>query len=256
MLKQLLSLCASIVNENDRIEAAFFEAIRVTINRIINSGTGKKISLQEINEKINEQLKAFVKSEGVQTLFADCSKEVSIFNPKVLDEISKMDQKNLAVELLKRLIAEQVRVYRRTNIIKSEKFSNLMQLAMNKYLNGLLSNEEVIHELLKIAQDILQGQKAGDELGLTLEDLAFYDALTKPAAIKDFYKNEQLIQITKEFTDELRKNKTIDLQKRKSALARMKMIVKRLLKKYKYPPEGMDDSVTTVMEQCEIWVLQ
>ena len=164
-----------------------------------------------------------------------------------------MDQKNLAVELLKRLIAEQVRIYRRTNIIKSEKFSDLMQGAMNRYLNGLLSNEEVIQELLKIAQEIIEGQKAGDDLGLSAEELAFYDAITKPTAIKDFYNNDQLIHITKELTEELRRNKTIDFQKRESARARMKMIVKRLLKKYKYPPEGMEDAVNTVMEQCELW---
>ena len=253
MLKQSLSLCASIVNENRRVEASFFEAVRVAVNRIINGGTGKKFSLQDINDQINELLKASVRSEGVQTLFTDNSKEVSIFDPKVLEEISKMDQKNLAVELLKRLIAEQVRIYRRTNIIKSEKFSELMQGAMNKYLNGLLSNEEVIQELLKIAHEIAKGQKAGEELGLSVEELAFYDAITKPTAIKDFYKNDQLIQITKELTEELRKNKTIDFQKRESARARMKMIVKRLLKKYKYPPEGMEDAVNTVMDQCELW---
>lgn len=253
MLKQSLSLCASIVKEKDRIEASFFEAVRVAVNRIINGGTGIKFSLQEINEKINELLKASVKSDGVQSLFTDQSKEISIFDPKVLEEISKMDQKNLAVELLKRLIAEQVKIYRRTNVVKSEKFSELMQGAMNKYLNGLLTNEEVIQELLKIAEEIAKGQKAGEDLGLTAEELAFYDALTKPAAIKDFYENDQLIQITKELTEELRKNKTIDFQKRESARAKMKMIVKRLLKRYNYPPEGMDDAVQTVMTQCELW---
>ena len=90
-------------------------------------------------------------------------------------------------------------------------------------------------------------------LGLTEEELAFYDALTKPAAIKDFYENDQLVQITKELTEALRVNKTIDFQKRDDARAKMKMIVKRLLKKYKYPPEGMEDAVQTVMTQCELW---
>lgn len=253
MLKQSLSLCASIVKEKDRIEASFFEAVRVAVNRIISGGIGKKFSLQEINKEINELLKASVKSEGVQSLFTDQSKDVSIFDPKVLEEISKMDQKNLAVEVLKRLIAEQVKIYRKTNVVKSDKFSDLMQSAMNRYLNGLLTNEEVIQELLKIAEEIAKGQKAGEDLGLTEEELAFYDALTKPEAIKDFYENDQLIQITKELTEQLRKNKTIDFQKRQSARARMKMIVKRLLKRYNYPPEGMEDAVRTVMTQCELW---
>ena len=91
------------------------------------------------------------------------------------------------------------------------------------------------------------------KLGLTADELAFYDALTKPEAIKDFYENEELIAITKELADTLRKNRTIDWQKRDSARAKMRMMIKRLLKKHRYPPEGMDDAVQTVMTQCELW---
>ena len=94
----------------------------------------------------------------------------------------------------------------------------------------------------------------GEKLGLTADELAFYDALTKPQAIKDFYEHDELIAITKELTDLLRKNRTIDWQKKESARAGMRRLVKRLLKKYKYPPEGMDDAVQTVMSQCEMWV--
>ena len=93
----------------------------------------------------------------------------------------------------------------------------------------------------------------GEKLGLTADELAFYDALTKPQAIKDFYQHDELIAITKELTDMLRKNRTIDWQKKESARAGMRRLVKRLLKKYKYPPEGMDDAVQTVMSQCEMW---
>ena len=150
---------------------------------------------------------------------------------KFLEDISKMKEKNLAVELLKKLIAEQIHIFKRTNVVKSEKFSDLMQESINKYLNGLLTNEEVIQELLKIAKEIAANKSESDNLGLTEEELAFYDALTKPAAIKDFYENDQLVQITKELTEALRVNKTIDFQKRDDARAKMKMIVKRLLKK-------------------------
>ena len=164
-----------------------------------------------------------------------------------------MKEKNLAVELLKKLIAEQVQIYRRTNVVKSEKFSEIIQGVMNRYLNGMLTNEEVIEELLKMAQQIREAHDAGDELGLSEDELAFYDALTKPQAIKDFYENEELIAITKELTEALRKNRSIDWQKRDSARAKMRMMIKRLLKKHKYPPEGMDDAVATVMLQCELW---
>lgn len=253
MLKQSLSLCSSLVEESMRIEAAFFESVRVLVMRLVNQGEGKKISLPEMNERINALLKQSVKSEGVINLFSDVSEEFSLFDPKFLEEISKMKEKNLAVELLKKLIAEQVQIYRRTNVVKSEKFSEIIQSAMNKYLNGMLTNEQVIQELLDLAKQIAVAQKEGDKLGLTADELAFYDALTKPQAIKDFYENEELIAITKELADTLRKNRTIDWQKRDSARAKMRMMIKKLLKKHRYPPEGMDDAVQTVMTQCELW---
>lgn len=253
MLHQALSLCSSLVDEDSRFEAAFFEAVRVLVLRLTNTGVGKKISLPEMNARINELLKQSIKSDGVINLFSDIKEEFSLFDPKFLQEVANMKEKNLAVELLKKLIAEQVSVYRRTNIVKSEKFSEIMQRSLNAYLNGMLTNEEVIEEMLKLAKQIAAAHQEGDRLGLTADELAFYDALTKPQAIKDFYENEELIAITKELADTLRKNKTIDWQKRESARAKMRMLIKKLLKKHKYPPEGMDDAVQTVMTQCELW---
>ena len=253
MLHQALSLCSSLVDEDSRFEAAFFESVRVLVLRLTNTGVGKKISLPEMNARINELLKQSIKSDGVINLFSDIKEEFSLFDPKFLKEVSNMKEKNLAVELLKKLIAEQVSVYRRTNVVKSEKFSEIMQRSLNAYLNGMLTNEEVIEEMLKLAKQIAAAQKEGEQLGLTADELAFYDALTKPQAIKDFYENDELITITKELADTLRKNKTIDWQKRESARAKMRMLIKKLLKKHKYPPEGMEDAVQTVMTQCELW---
>ena len=253
MLKQALSLCSSCATEKERIEAAFFEAVRVMVGRLMNQGGGKKISLLKMNARINELLKASIKSEGVLNLFQDAGKDFSLFNPKFLTEISKMKEKNLAVELLKKLIADQVSVYRRTNVVQSKKFSEMLQQAMNRYLNGMLTNEQVIEELLNMAKQIQNAQKDGEKLGLTAEELAFYDALTKPRAIKDFYQNEELIAMTKELADTLRRNKTVDWQRRDSARAKMRMMIKRLLKNHKYPPEGREDAVQTVMTQCELW---
>lgn len=253
MLHQALSLCSSLVDEDSRFEAAFFEAVRILVLRLTNTGVGKKISLPEMNARINELLKQSIKSDGVINLFSDIKEEFSLFDPKFLQDVANMKEKNLAVELLKKLIAEQVSVYRRTNIVKSEKFSEIMQRSLNAYLNGMLTNEEVIEEMLKLAKQIAAAHQEGDRLGLTADELAFYDALTKPQAIKDFYENEELIAITKELADTLRKNKTIDWQKRESARAKMRMLIKKLLKKHKYPPEGMDDAVQTVMTQCELW---
>ncbi len=252
-LHQSLTLCSSIVDESLRIEAAFYEAVRVMLSRVGQQGGGRRISLKEINGRINELLKQSIKSDGVINLFSDVKEEFSLFDPKFLADIAKMKERNLAVELLRKLIAEQIVVYKRSNVVKSSKFSEIIQETMNRYLNGMLTNEEVIQELLKIARDIAQAKSEGEELGLTEEELAFYDALTKPQAIKDFYENDELIAITKELTETLRKNKTIDWTKRESARARMRMLIKRLLKQHRYPPEGMEDAVQTVMTQCELW---
>lgn len=254
LLKQALSLCSSMVDDKTRFEAAYFEAVRTMLVRLTAGGeTGKKFTLPEVNQRINELLKHSIKSEGVINLFSDVGTEFSLFDPKFLEEISRMKEKNLAVELLKKLIAEQVSIYRRTNVVKSEKFSEIIQSSMNRYLNGMLTNEQVIEELLKLAKEIAAANAEGEKLGLTSEELAFYDALTKPQAIKDFYEHDELIAITKELTDALRKNRTIDWQKKESARAGMRRLVKRLLKKHKYPPEGMKDAVQTVMSQCEMW---
>lgn len=253
LLRQALSLCSSLAPEELRIEAAFFESVRVLVMRLMNKGEGKKISLPEMNARVNALLEQSIKSSGVINLFSDVDGEFSLFDPKFLEEIGKMKEKNLAVELLKKLISEQVIIYKRTNVVKSAKFSEIIQQAMNRYLNGMLTNEQVIEELLNLAKQIQTAQQEGQKLGLTADELAFYDALTKPQAIMDFYENEELIAITKELADALRKNKTIDWQKRDSARAKMRMLIKKLLKKHKYPPEGMDDAAQTVMLQCELW---
>lgn len=251
LLRQALSLCRSIVPQNERYEAAFFEAVRTMLTRI--TGNPKHFSLKEINERINELLKQSIKSDGVINLFADVKEGFSLFDPNFLEEISKMKEKNVAIEILKKLIAEQVSVYRRTNVVKSELFSEKLQRAMNAYLNGMLTNEEVIEELKKMAAEIAAAVDSSNQLGLSVEEIAFYDALTKPQAVKDFYDNDQLVAITKELTEMLRSNRTVDWQKKETARAKMRSMVKRLLKKYKYPPEGQEEALETVISQCEMW---
>ena len=251
LLRQALSLCRSLLDSSQRFEAAYFEAVRTLLTRITEQGG--PLSLKEINARINELLKASIHSEGVINLFSDVKADFSLFAPKFLVEIAKMKERNLALEILKKLLAEQVKLYKRTNHVKSEKFSERLAQCMKAYINGMISNEEVIAELLKMANEMANAQAEGATLGLTDEELAFYDALTKPSAIKDFYRNGELMTMTRELADLLRKNRTIDWQKKKSARAGMRRMVKRLLKHHKYPPEGMEDAITTVIGQCEMW---
>ena len=253
MLHQALSLCASIAEERERFIASFFEAVRVLVMRIVTGGTGRLISLPEMNARINELLKQSIKSDGVINLFSDVKAEFSLFDPDFLMDIAKMKHKNLAVELLRNLIDGQVSIYKRTNLVKSEEFSEIIKRTMNRYINGLISNEEVIQELLELAKKMRKAKDEGVKLGLNSDELAFYDALTKPQAIKDFYKNKELINLTKELTEMLRRNRTVDWNLRESARAKMRLMVKKLLKKYRYPPEGLEDAIKTVISQCEMW---
>lgn len=252
LLHQALSLCSSIVERDLRVEAAFFESVRVILSRISDSGSGKKISLQEMNSRITDLLKNSIKSEGVINLFSDIKEGFSIFDPEFMSEVSKIKEKNIAVKILESLILEQVRIYKKTNVVKSEKFSEIMQSIINRYINGMITNEKVIEELCDMAKQIMHEKNIGKELGLTDEELAFYDALTKPQAIKDFYENDQLVAITKELTETLRKNCTIDWQKKETVRARMRICVRHLLRKYKYPSD-LEHAIETVMKQCEQW---
>lgn len=250
LLHNSITLCRSLLNEEQRFLAAFFETVRTLLSRMTGKG---KVTKKEINARISELLKQSVKSEGVINLFSDVKAEFSLFDTAFLDEISKMKEKNIAVELLKKLLAEKVALYQKTNIVQSEKFSDLLNRSLSNYLKGLLTNEEVIQELLQLAKDIASADSAANELGLTPEEKSFYDALTKPQAIHDFYSNEELVAMTKELTDSLRKNRTIDWQKKESARAGMRRMIKHLLKKYHYPPEEAANALETVIKQCEQW---
>ena len=250
LLKNAVSLCRSLLKEEERYESAFFETVRTLLNRM--SGKGP-ISKKKINERISELLSQSVKSNGIINLFSDIKAEFSLFDAAFLEEISKMKEKNIAVELLKKLLAERIHVYQHSNLVQSQKFSEMLNMTLSNYLKGMLTNEEVIEELLKMAKEIAAAENQANELGLSKEEKAFYDALTRPRAVQDFYDNDQLVEMTKELTEALRKNRTIDWQKKESARAGMRRLIKRLLKKYKYPPEEEQNALDIVLKQCEQW---
>lgn len=255
LMNQALSLCKSLVSEEDQHEAAFLSVLRVQALRITGrTGTGGTgMTYAEFNKHIASILEQAVTAQGTINIFDKDSVEISIFDEAFLEELAHMKEKNIALETLKRLIKEQVKNYQKTSVVKAQKFSEMLQKSVNGYLNGMLTNAEVIEELLNMAKEMMAERKEEHDLGLTAEELAFYDALTKPRAVKDFYSNDQLIAITRELTEEMRKNSTIDWQRKESARAGMRRAIKRLLKKYKYPPEGVDDAMETVMAQCELW---
>ena len=249
MLKHALSLCRSVAKEKERFEAAFFEAVRSVLVKL---SSDKKLSFKEINERISELLQQSIKSEGVISII-DVGDEISLFDKDFLDKIVSMREDNLAIRILERLLNDQVNVYKRTNLVKSEEFSSMLKNTMDRYIKGNISNEEVIQELIKMAELIKNAHNEGDDLGLNEEELAFYNAIALPENIHDFYDDKTLVLITQELTEALRANRTIDWQKKESSRAKMRLIVKKLLKKYDYPPKQRKDALEKVIAQCELW---
>lgn len=255
LMNQALSLCKSLVSHEDQHEAAYLSVLHVQVLRLTGrkSGGSGGMTYAEFNKQVTEILQQTVHADGVLNLFDSQDVEISLFDEAFLAEVANMKEKNVAVESLKRLIKERVRAYERTSVVKAQKFSDMLQGTLNSYLNGMLTNAEVIEELVKMAKDMMRDRTDAERLGLNDEEMAFYDAITKPEAVKDFYDNDQLVSITRELTETLQRSATIDWQKKESARAGMRRAIKRLLRKYKYPPEGVDDAMETVMEQCELW---
>lgn len=255
LMNQALSLCKSLVSHEDQHEAAYLSVLRVQVLRLTGrkSGGSGGMTYAEFNKQVTEILQQTVHADGVLNLFDNQDVEISLFDETFLAEVASMKEKNVAVESLKRLIKERVRGYQRTSVVKAQKFSDMLQGTLNSYLNGMLTNAEVIEELVKMAKDMMRDRTDAERLGLNDEEMAFYDAITKPEAVMDFYDNDQLVSITRELTETLQRSATIDWQKKESARAGMRRAIKRLLRKYKYPPEGVDDAMETVMEQCELW---
>lgn len=255
-------LSKSRATDAQRIEAGYFQVVRELILQLTEQGGGKasggkeKLTLKQVNERINALLEQIiVHTDGVIDLFKVEDESVSVFDPKFLASLSRMKERNLAYELLKKLMDDQIKGYRKKSVTQAKKYSELMQGMVNGYLNGQLTNAEVFEEMLKMAREMLSENQKAKDLGLTDEEYAFYEALTQPRAIADYYreKNDELVAITQELAAKMRELRTVDWQKKQSARAAMRVAIKRLLKHHKYPPEGMEDALSTVMEQCELW---
>ena len=253
LLHNALTLCRSLITQQEKQEVAFMDAVRVLLSRLAQKG---KITKQDINERISHLLEQSIQSQGVIDILSikgGKKHDFSLFDEAFQKEIRKMKEKNLAVKLLERLLKERIHNFERTNVVQSKKFSDLLNMALSNYLKGMLTNEEVIEELLKMAEEIKQNEEESNKLGLTVEEKAFYDALSSPEGIREAYTDEQFVALTRELTEQLRRNRTIDWNRKESARAKMRVLVKRLLKKYKYPPEGQEKALETVMAQCNKW---
>ena len=205
--------------------------------------------------RVNQLLEKSIISEEVIDVFDTLGikrPDVSILSEEFLEEVKGMKEKNLAAEMLKKLLEGNLKAMERTNLVKSEKFSEKLKKTLNKYRNQAITNAEVIEELIKMAHDLKNMKTREEELGLSEDEIAFYDALTSDDAVREFINDEALKKIAHELTGAIRRNISIDWSVRKSAQAGMRKIIKRLLKKYDYPPDKAKKALETVMRQAEL----
>ncbi|WP_422484611.1 type I restriction endonuclease subunit R [Gudongella sp. DL1XJH-153] len=234
------------------LEVSYFKAVKASMVKL--QGGGPTLSKAEIDARINQMLQRSIISEEVIDVFGVMNMErpeISILSEDFLNEIRNMKQKNLAVEMLRKLLEGKIKTIERTNVVKSEKFSEKLTRALNKYRNQALTNAEVLEELIKMAHEIKASQDEENKLGLSENEVAFYYALTSDERVKEMMEDEVLKEIAHELTQAIRNNITIDWSIRKSSRASMRSIIKRLLKKYGYPPDKTNQAMTTVMRQAE-----
>ena len=252
-LHNATTLCRSLLTKEQRTEVAYFDVVRAMIAKITAPG---KITKRGINERISTLLQQSIKAEGVINLFGDHKEEFSLFSEAFMEDLRRMKEKNLAVQLLQKLLKERIKKSARTNVVQSELFSDMLNQALSQYIKGLLTSEELVEFMAEMAKKMKQQEEEGNALGLTEEEKAFYDALSTPEGVRQAYTDEEFVALTKELTDELHRNRTIDWYNKESARAKMRIMIKRLLKKYKYPPEGAEQALNVVMKQCDHWADQ
>lgn len=251
-LSQAETLCRSMLTEQVKQEIEFFKSIKAGLCKVAGNG---KITTNEINARITKILEQAITDDGMYNIFAESGKknpEISILSDEYMDQIRRMKHKNIAAELLRKLLEDNIKVFARTGVVKSKLFSEKMQELMKKYNNRLITSAEVIEELLNLSKEMSDSYHAGDEKGLTLEEVAFYDALAADPKVLENMEDKVLVEMAHELTELIRKNRTVDWDKKESARAYMRTQVKRLLRKYKYPPEQAASALDIVIKQAEL----
>jgi type I restriction enzyme R subunit len=234
-----------------REEVGFFQAIRAAL---VKSGSGSGISQRERELAIQQIVsRAVVSTEIVDILRAAGLKspDISILSDEFLLEVQQMEKKNLALEALRKLLGDGIRSRAKANVVETRAFSQRLEAAVARYHANALTTAEVLQELIELAKDIRAARRRGEEQGLSDEEIAFYDALAENESAVQVMGNDQLKVIAHELLVSLRENVTVDWAHRESARARMRVLVKRILRKYGYPPDLQDAAVQQVLAQAE-----
>ena len=235
-----------------REEIAFFQAIKAVISKATTSDA--KLSEENRNAVLKQILDNAVVAEGVEDIFKLAGldrPDIGILSDAFLEEVRQLPQRNFAVELLQKLLNDQVKSRMRTNVVLERKFSERLQAALNRYLSRAVESAQVIEELIAMAQEFREAALRGDKLGLNQSELAFYDALTDNESAVRELGDAVLKKIAVEVAEKLRNSTSVDWQKRESVRARLRNLVRITLRRYKYPPDLQEDAIRLVLEQAE-----
>lgn len=254
-LAQAFALCATTMEAKKlNVEIGFFKAVKAGIIKMIPEDKRGKTPAQ-----LDAQIKQLISKSIISEKVVDILEAVGLKKPNIailsdefLEEVKGMEYKNLAVELLRRLLQDKVKSIARKNLIQSRKFSEMLEAAIKKYQNRTIETTKIIIELIELAKEMNKFHKRGDDLGLSEDEIAFYDALgTNDTAVR-IMGDDVLKQIARDLARSIKKNMSIDWNLRESVRAKMRITIKRLLKRYKYPPDKQPQAVKTVMEQAEL----
>ena len=234
-------------------EVALFQAIKARLAKFEGTGTGK--SDLEIETAIKQIVDEALSSSKVIDIFeaAGMAKpEISILSDQFLLEVKGMTHKNLALELLKKILNDEIKSRAKTNLVKSKALLEMLENAIKKYQNNLLSTAEIIQELINLAHEVKEADKQGERLGLTQDEVAFYNALEVNDSAVQVLGDDTLRELAREIADKVKRNATIDWTIRESARAKLMVLVRRTLSKYGYPPDKQQKAIDTVLKQAEL----
>lgn len=236
-------------------EISFFKAVKAGLLKIVQPGTKSKYTKTEIESRIQQMVSQSIISEEVVDIYDSLGLEnpdISILSDEFLADVRALPQKNIAVQLLERLLKGKVRSVMKTNVVQSKKFSEMLQASIHKYNKRSIQASKVIEELIELAKEMQQATARGETLGLTNDEVAFYDALADHETAKEVMGDDKLRAIAHELAVSIKENMTVDWHKKDSARAKMRVTVRRLLKKYGYPPDLAKMAVETVVKQAEL----
>ncbi len=243
-----------------RDEVGLFQGIRATLIKATVSQNER--TSEDIDAAVQQLVSKAVSGTEVVDIFAAAGldkPDISILSDEFLAEVRAIPQKNLAVETLRKLLQDEIKVRLRKNVVQARAFSEMLEEAMRKYHNRVIAAAQVIEELIAMAKEMREAQRRGETLGLSEDEIAFYDALASNESAVEVLGDETLKKIAQELVERVRKNVTIDWNKRENARAQLRVMVKRILRKYGYPPDKQEKATDLVLEQTEVlcsdWVI-